>query len=162
MIRTVTPEIEGTFGGKTRVRVCGVFRQSGSLLLVNHRGLRDGDWWAPPGGGIEFGLSADEALVKEFLEETGLQVRVGRFLFVCEYNHPPLHAIELFFEVAREGGELATGRDPEMAPEHQIIREVRIVSMDEIRQMPRASLHGAFGCCDDPENLENLTGFLKI
>ncbi|NJM25321.1 MAG: NUDIX domain-containing protein [Bacteroidia bacterium] len=61
----MNPEIEGTFGGKTRIRVCGVFRQSGSLLLANH-GLRDGDWWAPPGGGVEFGVSAEDALIKEF------------------------------------------------------------------------------------------------
>ncbi|NJM25320.1 MAG: hypothetical protein HC859_07360 [Bacteroidia bacterium] len=89
-------------------------------------------------------------------------MRVGKFLFVCEYNHPPLHAVELFFEVSHAGGTLATGTDPEMAPGRQIIREVRLVSMAEIRQMPQASLHGVFGLCDDPENLENLTGFLKI
>lgn len=37
-----------------------------------------------PGGGIDEGESAEQACVREFLEETGLLVKVGRK--ICEFN----------------------------------------------------------------------------
>ena len=36
--------------------------------------------WGLPGGAMEFGESAEQACVREFLEETGLKVRVKSLL----------------------------------------------------------------------------------
>ena len=146
------------YGNKVRVRACGLCWDQDKLLLVNHRGLRAGAFWAPPGGGVEFGQSLSECLQKEFLEETGLFVSVGRFMFGCEFIHHPLHSIELFFEVSVSGGVLHKGDDPE----YPIIEAVRFVSAEEIATMPASSLHGLFGLAPTREALMTLSGFFRI
>lgn len=45
----------------------------------------DFDSWGLPGGAMEFGESAEEACVREFLEETGLKVKV-KFLLGVSTN----------------------------------------------------------------------------
>jgi len=150
--------IGNLYGNKVRVRVCGICWQNNDLLLVNHRGLTAGDFWAPPGGGLEFGESVEQCLRKEFMEETGLEITIGRFQFACEFVHKPLHAIELFFEVAGDGGQLTKGDDPEMP----IIDDVRFMAPDEITKISPSNLHGIFSLLQMPEDLKTLTGFFRI
>jgi 8-oxo-dGTP diphosphatase len=116
----VSPEIAEIYGNKVRIRVCGLCWQDDSLLLVMHR-MTSGNFWGPPGGGVEFGELLENALKREILEETGLQVDIGKFLFGCEFIKHPLHAVELFFEVKKTGGMLKKGDDPEF----QIIEKVQ-------------------------------------
>jgi 8-oxo-dGTP diphosphatase len=152
------PEIHRLYGNKIRVRVCGLCWQKDNLLLANHKGLTTGDFWAPPGGGLEFGESVDQRLQKEFLEETGLRVSMGPFRFACEFINQPLHAIELFFEVAIAGGVLEKGDDPEMT----MIEEVRFMSGSDIARIPAPSLHGIFSLVHSPQDLKTLNGFFTI
>jgi len=151
-------EISAVYGERVRVRVCGLCWRNDRLLMVNHRGLSPGDFWAPPGGGLEFGESVEQGLEKEFLEETGLRIITGRFLFVCEFLNTPLHAIELFFEVNITGGTLRKGDDPELP----MIEAVRFMSADEIANLPGSSLHGVFRKVRSPDELKTLTGFFRI
>jgi 8-oxo-dGTP diphosphatase len=151
-------EVAKIYGQKVRVRVCGLCWQGGDLLLVNHRGVTSGDFWAPPGGGIEFGQSIEQTLRREFLEETGLTIRVGEFMFGCEFIRGPLHAIELFHEVFATAGELRAGRDPEI----QIIRDARYMSNEDVRGIPQKQLHGVFQHVDKVADLKDLKGFLRI
>jgi 8-oxo-dGTP diphosphatase len=141
----MTDEIRNVYGNKVRVRVCGLAFYEDKLLMINHRSLTRGAFWAPPGGGVDFGQTATETLVREFLEETGLQVAVRDFLFVCEFIHQPLHAIELFFNVKIEGGTLQKGTDPETR--EQLIHELKFISQAELHQIPPAGKHGIFTLC---------------
>lgn len=152
------PEIGKQYGNKIRVRVCGLCWQEGQLLMVNHRGLAPGNFWSPPGGGLEFGESVDQRLQKEFLEETGLQISKGQFLFACEFIQKPLHAIELFFEVEISGGILQKGDDPERS----MIEDVRFMTPSELVSLSQASRHGIFGLVRSPEDLKTLNGFFRI
>jgi len=68
---------------RQRVAVYGVARGNGKILLVrasSETGV-PGTWWLP-GGGLEFGESPGECLVRECMEETGLEVRVRGLLDV--------------------------------------------------------------------------------
>ena len=58
---------------------CGILSQSGKILLQKRA---DKGTWGLPGGAIDLGESAVEALVREFYEETGLKVAVKRLLNV--------------------------------------------------------------------------------
>ncbi|MBB6610020.1 NUDIX hydrolase [Pontibacter sp. Tf4] len=130
------------YADKVRVRVCGICIQDEKLLLVRHQAtIRNRDFWAPPGGGLQFGESLADCLKREFLEETGLIVEVGRFLFVNEFMQAPLHAIEFFFEVKATGGELITGHDPEATPEMQLIEEVAWKTKHQVREIPLPDKH---------------------
>ncbi|HEY5750168.1 MAG TPA: NUDIX hydrolase [Chryseolinea sp.] len=151
-------QISETYGHKVRVRACGLCWQGDRLLLVNHKMLRQGDFWAPPGGGVEVGESLEEALKREYREETGLLVDTPQFRFGCEFIQPPLHAIELFFEVTVTGGELKAGHDPEL----QLIADVKFMTPDEIQRLPAGALHGIFHLARTADDLRRLSGFYRI
>lgn len=149
------------FGNKIRVRVSGLAVRNDCLLLVNHKHLGPENFWSPPGGGILFNESAEHALQREFIEETGLTVNVREFLFVCELIQSPLHAIELFFQVDISGGELIIGNDPEMGV-NQIIREVRFFDWAQIASQPEPTLHGIFKKVTNPSKILDLRGYFKL
>lgn len=153
-------KIVGAYGNRLRVRASGLCWMDNRLLLVNHTGLGRPSFWAPPGGEILFGQTAGQTVEREFLEETGLLVRINRYMFAGEFIAPPLHAIELFFEVQYQSGSLLTGFDPET--ESQIIREVRFLSWDEILAIPQTEKHGMFRFCPLAGDLKNLTGFYRF
>jgi 8-oxo-dGTP diphosphatase len=113
------------YGNRIRVRVCGVCIENEQILLVCHRPiLGEKDYWSPPGGGIDEGESATEALKREFLEETGFKIEVGELLKTREFIKAPLHAIELYFSVKILSGNLIKGHDPEMNLNEQLIKDV--------------------------------------
>jgi len=159
---TIQKKIIKEFGNKLRVRVCGICMKGDSLLLVNHHSLNESnDFWAPPGGGMDFGQSAEQNLKREFLEETGLEIEIEKFLFVHEYLKAPLHAIELIFKVNEVGGNLVKGIDPEMEKSEQIIHDVQYISMDRIRKLDKNSVHQMLNDLEDIKNIDKLTGYFR-
>ena len=151
-------DVAKIYGNKVRVRACGLCWNENRLLLVNHKGITSGNFWAPPGGGIEFGQSITETLKKEFREETGITVEPRHFLFGCEFIEKPIHSIELFYAVDHVSGRVKTGFDPEV----QIIEDVRFMSAEDIRNVAIAELHGIFRFIASPGELKNLKGFFRI
>ena len=152
------PAVEA-FGNKIRLRVCGLCFQHDKVLLVNHQGLYNRDFWAPPGGGVEFGESLESALKREFLEECGVVVEMAKFLFICQFIREPLHAVELFYEVKIKGTP-TTGSDPELP--HKIIHEVRFLEFNEVSALEPNSIHGIFHRVASPSDLINLTGIFSL
>lgn len=70
-------------------RVAGVAIDDDRVLL--HRSIHD-DFWALPGGRLEVGETTSEALRREMSEEVGVDIEVGRLLWVIEnfFDHYPL------------------------------------------------------------------------
>lgn len=129
------------FEGKIRVRVGGLIfddaRNPTGLVLVEHNGIwTDDPFWTPPGGGVEFGESLEEALVREAKEETGLDVEVGPLRYVLDFIRAPLHAVSFYFacRMTEESKTLSTGCDPELE-EAQLIRSVRMVPFEKLGSM---------------------------
>lgn len=152
-------EIAAAYGNRLRVRVCGLCFHGNAILMVNHD-FYEHNFWAPPGGGLQFGEDMETALTREFVEETGLQVKVGDLHFVCELYRPPLHAVELFFETESTGGDLRTGNDPETS--HAVIREVKWMTEKELFQLPENERHGVFRLVQDFASLRTLDGYHKL
>ena len=77
-----------------------VIRRGDEVLLVRRaRGTAEGQW-SIPGGRVEFGESLKAAVAREVEEETGLEVRVGRFLGWAERigdDPAPYHYVILDF-----------------------------------------------------------------
>ncbi|PRY15443.1 ADP-ribose pyrophosphatase YjhB (NUDIX family) [Pontibacter ummariensis] len=132
------------YADRLRVRACGICIQNEKLLLVRHGSTVDNSaFWAPPGGGVDYGETLHSCLKRELVEETGLKVEIGKFLFTNEFLRPPLHALELFFEVHVTGGSLFTGADPEMGTGKQLLEEVAWLALPEIQAIPQQDKHRA-------------------
>jgi 8-oxo-dGTP diphosphatase len=82
------------------VAVGAVIRRGDEILLIRRgRGTAVGQW-AIPGGRVEFGEGLKAAVAREVREETGLDVRVGRFLGWAERmgdDPGPYHYVILDF-----------------------------------------------------------------
>ena len=154
-------EVLKLYGNRLRLRVCGLYREGDQLLMVRHRGIGPTNtFWCPPGGGAQFGEAAPDALIREFMEETGLDVTIGDMLFVNEFMQPPLHALELFFTVKAVGGVLRQGIDPEMSIDGQIIEDVRLMTFNEIKSYPPEEVHALFRYCNSLDDVFQLRGYL--
>lgn len=138
-------DLLGAYTDRVRVRVCGLLVHQDRLLLAAHRGLLpdEAPFWSPPGGGWQFGETIQECLQREFREETGLNVTVGRFLHLHEYKSDDLQAIELFFEVMAEDTAAVPhlGSDPEHAAGAQLLTQVAFVAPRELMVLPTAQVH---------------------
>jgi ADP-ribose pyrophosphatase YjhB (NUDIX family) len=97
---------------------------AGSRVLLC-RNLKH-DYLYLPGGHIEFGESAPGALVREFLEESGLTVRVGDLALVSENAFATRkrrhHEVNLVFHVEHAGPrplkpETVASREPDLGLE---------------------------------------------
>jgi ADP-ribose pyrophosphatase YjhB (NUDIX family) len=88
-----------------------VLDEQNRLLLVRERA---DSRWTVPGGWSDIGESPAEAIQREVLEETGLQVKATHLLAIFDkhkHAHPPQlpHAYKAFFSCAVTGGELLQG-----------------------------------------------------
>lgn len=68
---------EGSFG----VRAEGVMLREGRVLLHQPETY---DFWTFPGGGVHIHETSQQALEREWLEETGFAVEVKRLLYIIE------------------------------------------------------------------------------
>jgi ADP-ribose pyrophosphatase YjhB (NUDIX family) len=109
----------------------------GRILLVRQR-HEHGDIWMPPGGAIEAGEDAIRAAARETLEETGLIIEVGSLIWhVEEASSDRGQRFVNFFFAKIVGGETALGSDPEFDAEHQVLRDLKFFSREEIRALSR-------------------------
>lgn len=114
---------------KLRVRVAGLIEDnSGRILLVKQKKKKK-DYWLLPGGGIEFGESAVEALEREIFEELNVKITEPEFLLLNESIDPKggRHLIQLVFR-AKINEDI-----PEISKkEKNTILEFKYFTLDEI------------------------------
>jgi 8-oxo-dGTP pyrophosphatase MutT (NUDIX family) len=70
------------------VRVYGVLLDPTNGLLVSDEFIRGDFFTKLPGGGLEFGEGTRDCLVREFKEETGLDVTVGAHIYTTDFYQP--------------------------------------------------------------------------
>jgi len=90
-----------------RVRVAAIIIRDGEILLVRH--LKHGKtYWLLPGGGVDYGETLAEALVREIKEETNLDIVVGRPVLMNDSVPPDKHrhVLNIYFTARLTGGSL--------------------------------------------------------
>jgi len=89
--------------GKIRAVTIAVVRKANKVLAVAcYDPVKDEKFYRLPGGGIEFGETAAEALQREIKEEIGVEISVGKKLGVYEniftFDNQKGHEIMILFE----------------------------------------------------------------
>ena len=67
------------------VRVYGLLLDAQNRLLVSDEYIRGEFFTKLPGGGLEFGEGTRDGLAREFMEETGITVTVGKHLYTTDF-----------------------------------------------------------------------------
>ena len=107
--------------------VVGVVNDSDGRFLVTRRPWSKayGGKWEFPGGKIEFGETAWQALVREFCEELGLVVREGQSLFDLRHIYPDRRVVLDVWQITRF----------ERAARPLEGQEIRWVSLDKLDEL---------------------------
>ncbi len=69
-----------------------ISKEGDPLVLAAQRGYGEyKDWWEFPGGKIEDGETAEEALIREIHEELAADIAVEKHLITVEYDLSLIH-----------------------------------------------------------------------
>lgn len=105
-----------------------VIEMDGGVVLVQRGHPPHQGEWALPSGFVEADESAEEAAIREALEETGLKIEILELAGVNSFPEgPPVSGIMIFFRARPLGGELRAGDDA---------TQVRVFRPDELPRMP--------------------------
>ncbi|BDA77896.1 ADP-ribose pyrophosphatase [Leptospira kobayashii] len=114
-----------------RVRVAALIQdKKGKVLLIQQTKKGQG-YWLLPGGGIEFGESAEEALQRELKEELELDVVSSAFLLLNESIDPKKqrHLIQLVFQVK------VKEQVPKINPKEKVISGFGYFTFEELQKL---------------------------
>lgn len=94
------------------VRAYGILIHDGAVALVRSSNPQHQPplWWLP-GGGIDFGETPEETLVREFREETGLSIHQPELFSVTSDvrrrpNGDGIHTVRIIYTVSYLSGDL--------------------------------------------------------
>ena len=74
------------------IEVVAAIIRKGDKIFATQRGYGDWkDWWEFPGGKMEAGETAEQALVREILEELSTEITIDKFLHTVDYDYPQFH-----------------------------------------------------------------------
>lgn len=95
------------------VAVDGLIVHDGKLVAVRRKNEPFRGMPALPGGFVELGETTQQAVVREVLEETGLETRVSRLVgvFSDPKRDPRGHVVSIAYAVDEVGGILQPGSD---------------------------------------------------
>lgn len=99
-------------GNDVRIRVAGILIRGNRLLLIAHK-KNDEIYWLLPGGGVDYGESLDEALIREFMEELNISVDVKDIVLVSDSIDPSgdRHVVNICFLCTFKSGDFVLGED---------------------------------------------------
>lgn len=129
-----------TLAPKHRIRAAGIIVQDDHVLLIKVKDFT-GEYWIPPGGGLEAcDLHTKDCVKRECLEEVGLEVQVGELLCVREFLETTKNRYnaEFFYHIEQFEGQPHTDNLAGLNDEEfiQSVEWVPVTSLAAIRTFP--------------------------
>ena len=90
------------------VRCRGIILHEGKMLVVKHS--ENADYYALPGGGLEWGENPIACMTREIVEELGIAPTVGPLLYVHSWTDKEKQHIEFFFQIENAVAYLDTAK----------------------------------------------------
>ena len=115
---------------RKHIKVAAALIQKDDMVFATERGYGSWkDWWEFPGGKLEPGESAREALAREIREELDTEIEVGEFLMTVEYDYPEFHLSMDCFWCRVTGGKLKL-------LEHEAAKWLPLSDLRQVRWLP--------------------------
>ena len=117
---------------RPRIRVAGILIEDNKILLIQHHKNNKKDWLIP-GGGNDWGETTKEALIREYKEETNMDIEVDEFLFFSETISPDKkrHVLNLFYKIHRNNKNDSIIKLGEEA----VLTDLKFVTKEELETM---------------------------
>jgi len=99
-------------GNDVRIRVAGILIRGNRLLLIAHKKNNE-IYWLLPGGGVDYGETLHEALMREFMEELNISVDVKDVALISDSIDPSggRHVVNICFLCTYKGGDFILGSE---------------------------------------------------
>ncbi|MED0978567.1 NUDIX hydrolase [Bacillus paramycoides] len=110
-----------------QVRVTGILIEDEKVLLVKQKVANRN--WSLPGGRVENGEMLEEAMTREMREETGLETKIKKLLYVCDKPGTIPSLLHITFLLERVTGELTL---PSNEFDHNPIHDVQMVEIEKL------------------------------
>ncbi|GEM_PF-1094488 len=118
---------------KLGVRVI-IFRKN-KILIIRQSKINGRDVYILPGGGVEGEEDILACAEREVKEETFLDIRAEKVLYIKELFGPNLHSLEFYVLGKIIGGSLRLGRDPELSKNAQCLKEVVFIELEKLARL---------------------------
>ena len=117
---------------RPRIRVAGILVENNKILLIQHH-KNNKKYWLIPGGGNDWGETTKQALIREYKEETNLDIEVDEFLFFSEtiYPNKERHILNLFFRIHRNEKNDSIIKLGDEA----VLTDLKFVTKEELKKM---------------------------
>jgi len=117
---------------RPRIRVAGILIEDNKILLIQHH-KNNKKYWLIPGGGNDWGETTKEALIREYKEETNMDIEVDEFLFFSETISPDKkrHVLNLFYKIHRNNKNDSIIKLGEEA----VLTDLKFVTKEELKTM---------------------------
>ncbi|MED3023089.1 MULTISPECIES: NUDIX hydrolase [Bacillus cereus group] len=112
-----------------QVRVTGILIEGEKVLLVKQKVANRN--WSLPGGRVENGEMLEEAMIREMREETGLEVKIKKLLYVCDKPDASPSLLHITFLLERIEGEITLSSNEF---DHNPIQDVQMVPIKDLSQ----------------------------
>ncbi len=118
---------------KPRVTAAAIIERNGKILLALRNTEPFKGYWAIPGGHIDFGETAEQAVIREVKEETGLVIKPRFFNYFDEiFEGINFHAVVLVFSCGFTGKPKADGKE---------ITDLKWFAHNEIKNLKTKKTH---------------------
>lgn len=113
-----------------KIRPTGILINDNKILLLDQN-VNSKRKWSLPGGSLENGETIEDCLKREMREETGLDVKIIKLLYVNDFFRNNTYVLHITFLVEKIGGSL--GKTTDIDTEE--IRNVKMVPIEDLEKI---------------------------